>query len=138
MTASLIKRLGPLLSASHEPGVGVGGSVSLRTFLAERIDIGPYSVRSPLVAVSGSGNGFFDVTWADGSLGAPAYMAGKAPHIAGVRVQGNKLTIRLRARAPDLLARLAQPFFCAVPSDTPIDPKGVTVISAGPYRVASY
>lgn len=66
--------LEPLLSASHEPGVGVGGSVTLRTFLAERIDIGPYSVPSPLVAVSGSGDGFFDVTWADGTLGAPAYM----------------------------------------------------------------
>jgi YVTN family beta-propeller protein len=72
-------------------------------------------------------------------VGARAYIAGKAAHIAGVTAHGNKLTVRLRAPAPDLLARLAQPFFCAVPSGTPIDPKGLrTVPSAGPYQVASY
>lgn len=72
-------------------------------------------------------------------VGAVAYMAGKAPHIAGVIVRGNTLTIRLVAPAPDLPARITEPAFCAVPSDTPIDPQGVRVIpSAGPYRVASY
>ena len=75
----------------------------------------------------------------DDIVGARAYMAGKAAHIAGVTVRGNTLTVRLTAPAPDLPARLAQPFFCAVPSNTPIDPKGARVIpSAGPYRVASY
>jgi YVTN family beta-propeller protein len=75
----------------------------------------------------------------DDIVGARAYMVGKAAHIAGVSVRGKTLTIRLTAPAPDLLARLAQSFFCAVPSNTPIDPKGVRVIpSAGPYRVASY
>ncbi len=65
-------------------------------------------------------------------------MAGKSAHIAGVIARANTLTIRLIAPAPDLLARVAEPGFCAVPSDTPIDPKGVRVIpSAGPYRVAS-
>ena len=72
-------------------------------------------------------------------VGAVAYMAGKAPHIAGVIARGNTLTIRLVAPAPDLPARITEPAFCAVPSDTPIDPQGVRVIpSAGPYRVASY
>jgi peptide/nickel transport system substrate-binding protein len=72
-------------------------------------------------------------------VGASAYMAGKADHISGVTARGNTLTIRLTAPAPDLPTRLAQPFFCAVPSDTPIDPKGLRVIpSAGPYSVASY
>jgi peptide/nickel transport system substrate-binding protein len=72
-------------------------------------------------------------------VGARAYMAGRAAHIAGLTVRGKTLTIRLTAPAPDLLSRLAQPFFCAVPSNTPIDPKGVRVIpSAGPYRVLSY
>jgi YVTN family beta-propeller protein len=71
--------------------------------------------------------------------GAAAYMAGRASHISGVVVRGNTLTIRLIAPAPDLPARTAQPALCAVPSDTPIDPRGVRVIpSAGPYRVASY
>jgi YVTN family beta-propeller protein len=72
-------------------------------------------------------------------VGAVAYMAGKAPHIAGVITRGNTLTIRLVAPAPDLPARITEPAFCAVPSDTPIDPQGVRVIpSAGPYQVASY
>jgi peptide/nickel transport system substrate-binding protein len=47
------------------------------------------------------------------------------------------LTIRLTEPAPNLPARLAQPFFCAVPSNTPIEPRNV-IPSAGPYRVASY
>jgi YVTN family beta-propeller protein len=72
-------------------------------------------------------------------VGASAYMAGRAAHITGVTVNGNSLTIRLTAPAPDLPARMAETAFCAVPSDTPIDPKGVRVIpSAGPYRVSSY
>jgi YVTN family beta-propeller protein len=71
-------------------------------------------------------------------VGARAYMAGKEAHIAGVIARANTLTIRLTAPAPSLLARVAEPGFCAVPSDTPIDPKGVRVIpSAGPYRIVS-
>jgi YVTN family beta-propeller protein len=70
-------------------------------------------------------------------IGARAYMAGKASHIAGVVASGDTLTIRLLAPAPDFLSRIAQPAFCAVPSNTPI--KGARVIpSAGPYYVASY
>jgi YVTN family beta-propeller protein len=72
-------------------------------------------------------------------VGARAYMAHQAPHIAGVIAHGHTLTIRLSAPAPNLSERLAQSFFCAVPSNTPIDPAGVQVIpSAGPYRVTSY
>lgn len=71
-------------------------------------------------------------------VGAGAYMAGKAAHIAGVTARANTLTIRLTDPAPNLLARLAQPFYCAVPSNTPPDPQVDGVIpSAGPYRVAS-
>ena len=48
------------------------------------------------------------------------------------------LTIRLTAPSPSLPARLATPYFSAVPPDTPIDPDGVEGIpSAGPYYVAS-
>jgi peptide/nickel transport system substrate-binding protein len=72
-------------------------------------------------------------------VGEPAFTAGKAAHISGVIAAGYTLTIRLRAPAPDLLARLAQPFFCLVPSNTPVDPRGVRLIpSAGPYYVTSY
>ena len=44
-------------------------------------------------------------------VGASAFMAGKAPHISGVAVRGNTLTIHLRTPEPDILSRLAQPFF---------------------------
>ena len=50
----------------------------------------------------------------------------------------NRLVVRLTRPAPDLPARLAMPFFCAVPEGTPINPKGIdTIPSAGPYYVAS-
>jgi len=65
-------------------------------------------------------------------------MAGRASHIRGVVAAGDKLTIQLTRADPALLPRLAMPFFCAVPSDTPIDPNGVAVIpSAGPYTIRS-
>jgi YVTN family beta-propeller protein len=70
-------------------------------------------------------------------VGAPAYMAGKAPHIAGVDAQGDQLTIHLTARAPDLPARLAILLFCAVPTDTPHRPVSGALPSAGPYYTAS-
>ena len=72
-------------------------------------------------------------------VGADAYMSGKAAHISGVAVHGNRLVVRLLAPAPDLVARMAMPFSCAVPRGTPIDPKGLRAIpSAGPYYIASY
>ena len=75
----------------------------------------------------------------DDIVGVPAFIAGQTDHIAGVIADGDMLTIRLTEPAPDLLVRLAQPFFCAVPTDTPIDPEGLRAIpSAGPYQVASY
>ena len=72
-------------------------------------------------------------------VGARAYIAGKASHIAGVVANGDTLTISLLAPAPDFLSRIAQSAFCAVPSNTPPNPNGVRVIpSAGPYYVTSY
>ena len=75
----------------------------------------------------------------DDIVGVPAFIAGQTDHIAGVTADGDMLTIRLTEPAPDLLVRLTQPFFCAVPTDTPIDPEGLRAIpSAGPYQIASY
>ena len=72
-------------------------------------------------------------------VGAAAYMAGKADHIAGVVAQQNRLMIRLIAPVPDIVSRLAQTPFCPVPTDTPLDPSGVPVIPmAGPYYITSY
>jgi peptide/nickel transport system substrate-binding protein len=58
--------------------------------------------------------------------------------LAGYAASGNTLTLKLRQPAPDLLARLAMPFFCVVPADTPIVRSGIdTIPSAGPYYVAA-
>ena len=70
-------------------------------------------------------------------VGAGAYAAGKARHIAGVQAHGNKLTIRLTHPAPDLPARIAIPLFCAVPTDMPFEPVRGPIPSAGPYYIAS-
>ncbi len=66
-------------------------------------------------------------------------MAGKPAHISGVTAHGDTLTIRLVAPAPDFPSRIAEPAFCAVPTDAPLDKNGLQPIpSAGPYYVTSY
>ncbi|HEX4526609.1 MAG TPA: ABC transporter substrate-binding protein [Gaiellaceae bacterium] len=70
-------------------------------------------------------------------VGAPAYMAGQAPHIAGIEARGDRLTIHLTERAPDLPARMTVPLYCAVPTDTPMRPLSDPIPTAGPYYVAS-
>jgi ABC-type oligopeptide transport system substrate-binding subunit len=58
--------------------------------------------------------------------------------VSGVKARGNHLIVTLTHAAPDLLARVAMPFFCAIPVSTPHDPNGeLTVPSAGPYYVAN-
>ena len=76
---------------------------------------------------------------ADGIIGARAFAAGTATHVAGVVASGDRLTFRLTAPDPVFVSLLAEPLFCAVPTDTPFAPDGVgTLPSAGPYYVASY
>src|SRR5262249_32477166 len=70
-------------------------------------------------------------------VGARAYMAGKARHITGIQARGDRFTIHLTARAPDLPARLATSPFCAAPPATPIRPLSGPIPSAGPYFIAS-
>jgi ABC-type oligopeptide transport system substrate-binding subunit len=69
-------------------------------------------------------------------VGAQAAIDGKASSVSGVTAAGNKLTINVLHPAPDLLARLAMPFFQAI--DTTLaanrDPAGVNAYpSCGPY-----
>lgn len=72
-------------------------------------------------------------------VGADDVLNKKAQEASGITVDGNELTIRLTKKAPDFLARIAMPFFCAIPLDTPIDKNGVqTVPAAGPYYVDSW
>ena len=71
-------------------------------------------------------------------VGVGAYRAGRTPHIAGITATRRTLTIHLTEPAPSLPARLAMPYFCAVPPATPIRPGGVEHIpSAGPYYIDS-
>jgi peptide/nickel transport system substrate-binding protein len=61
----------------------------------------------------------------------------KSP-VSGVVVKGNHLIIHLTKTAPDFEARVAMPFFCAVPTNLQHDPNGVLAPpSAGPYYIAS-
>src|SRR3954449_5726112 len=69
-------------------------------------------------------------------VGADAALKGKRSLPTGIKVSGNKLSITLVEPAPDLVARLAMNFFCAVPVKTPIDSNGVTPAMAGPYYIA--
>jgi len=60
----------------------------------------------------------------------------KSP-VSGVKVKGSHLIITLSKASPDFLARMAMPFFCAVPTDLAHDPNGVLApASAGPYYIS--
>jgi DNA-binding SARP family transcriptional activator/ABC-type oligopeptide transport system substrate-binding subunit/DNA-binding beta-propeller fold protein YncE len=73
-------------------------------------------------------------------VGARAYRAGRARHLAGVTAHGDRLVIRLSRPAGDFPARIAMPLFCAVPTSTPVEPSGLKtpIPSAGPYYVVSH
>src|SRR6478735_7687878 len=61
----------------------------------------------------------------------------KSP-VSGAKVKGSHLVITLTKASPDFLARMAMPFFCAVPKNLAHDPNGVLApASAGPYYIAS-
>jgi YVTN family beta-propeller protein len=72
-------------------------------------------------------------------VGTSAFASGKAKHISGVAARGKELTITLNRPSPSFPARIAMSLFCAVPLNTPSDPRGVAAIpSAGPYYIASH
>jgi peptide/nickel transport system substrate-binding protein len=59
--------------------------------------------------------------------------------VANVAVKGNHLIVNMKNAAPDFLARIGMEFFCAVPTDLPHDPQGVTAPPmAGPYYIESW
>jgi peptide/nickel transport system substrate-binding protein len=89
---------------------------------------------NPKMASTGSGFA------GDVIVGAQDRIDGKASSVSGVVVSGNKLTIKLLHPAPDLLARLAMPFFQAIDAKTAatIDPQGVNAYpSCGPYYISA-
>ena len=69
-------------------------------------------------------------------VGARAFNAGRARHVRGLAVRGDRLSITLKRPAGDLPSRLAMPLFCAVPTGTPAPGRVRGPIpSAGPYYV---
>jgi len=71
-------------------------------------------------------------------VGAQAVLDKKATKASGVIVKGNKITIKLTQPDGGMLAKLGMPFFQALETSLPTDPKGVNAYpSAGPYYIAS-
>ncbi len=71
-------------------------------------------------------------------LGAKEFTAGTAKEISGVKVDGNKISITLVKPSADFPSRIAMPFVCAVPENTPINANGVVApAAAGPYYIKS-
>jgi peptide/nickel transport system substrate-binding protein len=65
-------------------------------------------------------------------------MAFEAEGIVAAHGRGQRLTIVLDEPNGDLLARLALPMFCPVPTNFPVDPAGITLTAgSGPYHLAS-
>src|SRR3954454_7278338 len=59
--------------------------------------------------------------------------------VSCVTVRGKHLIVDLERPSPDFLARIAMPFFCAIPTNLSHDPNGVLAPpSAGPYYIASH
>jgi predicted Ser/Thr protein kinase len=78
--------------------------------------------------------------FASAIAGVPAYRAGKAAHISGVKAQGNMLSITLVKPAGDFLTRISMSAFCPVPLSVPVHAKHYALVpppSAGPYYVSS-
>jgi len=89
---------------------------------------------NPKMASTGSGFA------GDVIVGAQDRIDGKASSVSGVIAKGNKLTFKLLHPAPDLLPRLAMPFFQAIDTKTAntIDPQGVNAYaSCGPYYISA-
>jgi ABC-type oligopeptide transport system substrate-binding subunit len=74
-------------------------------------------------------------------VGAKEVIEGTSPRASGVKVLSPyKLQLRLSRRAPDLLARLSMPFFCAIPTNLPVNADGVQapVVGSGPYFISEW
>lgn len=69
-------------------------------------------------------------------VGADDYANGKTDHLAGVRVAGDSIILRLTRPVPDLPAVLAMRYFSVVPDGTPMRKIDGPMPSAGPYYLA--
>jgi peptide/nickel transport system substrate-binding protein len=73
-----------------------------------------------------------DVVGASGYKGLPA-------HVSGIKVTGDKLAISLTEKDAGFLSKVATPFACAIPKNTPVNAKGVqSIAGAGPYYISNW
>jgi len=71
--------------------------------------------------------------------GASDFKGKPGEHVAGITVSGDQLKIQLTQKDGSLVQKLSTPFACAIPKDTPVDPKGVhTIAGAGPYYISDF
>src|SRR5689334_15865839 len=92
----------------------------------------PKAIRppSPKLATDAPAMGFLgDV------VGAKDYHAGNAPHVRGIRVTGSTISFALTSPSQDFLDRISLPFFCVLPTETPVPEGGLAdpAPSAAPY-----
>jgi peptide/nickel transport system substrate-binding protein len=66
--------------------------------------------------------------------------SGSAATASGIKASGLKLTITLTKVSPDFVARMAMPFFAAIPTSLAVAPEGVRapLVSAGPYYIREW
>jgi ABC-type oligopeptide transport system substrate-binding subunit len=73
--------------------------------------------------------------------GAEAVLDGKTSSAAGIAVNGNTLTLQLTKPVPDIVNRLAMPFFCPQPGNgLPRNPDGIGApySGGGPYYMKQW
>lgn len=73
--------------------------------------------------------------------GAKAVINGNASRASGISTpNAYTLRIRMAKKAPDLLARLAMPFFCGIPTNMPVNADGISapVVGSGPYYIKEW
>jgi peptide/nickel transport system substrate-binding protein len=59
--------------------------------------------------------------------------------VSGIKVTGDKLAISLTEKDAGFLSKVATPFACAIPKNTPVDSKGVqSIAGAGPYYISNW
>lgn len=98
-----------------------------------------YSIERALSAGLGGSSQFIGMRFLGDIVGAQAFHDGEAEHIEGIVADGNRLSITLEEPSGDLPARLALPYFCPVPTGTPVALDGLDtrtpLSAAGPYYV---
>jgi peptide/nickel transport system substrate-binding protein len=81
---------------------------------------------------------YFGVTFLSDVQGASGYK-GLPAHLSGVKVTGDKLAVTLTSKDAGFLSKMATPFACAIPKNTPVNSKGVqSLAGAGPYYISNW